>query len=171
MNKCIRRSVAALAITAAGLATSATGAFAQAAPTDATVNFQGTVGSVCTFSNVVNGTLVNSSPTILEATPTLGSMGAVDLSCTGATEVSISLPQDNSSSTDILTGANNYGAQAMLGVAGPTTSNTLGGGSTAPILDGGPVNETVNVEMFVDASVPIPAGAYNYNVMVTATPQ
>lgn len=161
-------------MTAAGVAASATGAFAQAAPADATVNFTGTVGSVCTFSNVVAGSLEFDGNFRLAADTAgggpggMGTPGSVDLDCTGDVNVSVSLPQENGSTTDLITNA-----VGMFGVAeftgGPVAfTDMFNSNSTGTVA--GPVSETLSVGMMVDADQPIPSGAYNYNVMVTATP-
>ncbi|MEO1393871.1 MAG: hypothetical protein AAFV90_13260 [Cyanobacteria bacterium J06634_5] len=172
LRQSLRCSLVASAIAVAGVSTTASGAFAQAAPVDDTVNFTGTVGSVCTFSNVVDGELGLDGPNSLESDSADGGLtGSIDLECTGPAEVSVSLPEDNGSTTDILTGANNYGAEVQVD---PTnfTVNTFGGGPSGPInFAVGPVSETLNVFMFVNAGSAIPAGAYDYNVVVTATPQ
>ncbi|MEN8444459.1 MAG: hypothetical protein ABG776_05535 [Cyanobacteria bacterium J06555_13] len=156
-------------MTVTGIAVTATGALAQAAPVDATVNFTGTVGSVCTFSNIVDGALEFDGSAILEANPIVGTQGSVDLDCTGPADVSVSLPVDNASTTDLLTGAAFFSAD--IEVAGDFASNSSTGGASLPANLVGPVNETINVGMFVDAGAPIQAGAYDYNVVVTATPQ
>lgn len=161
-------------MTAAGLAVSATGAFAQAAPSDANVNFTGTVGSVCLFSNVVDGTLELDGSLQLKADPIgfgaggMGTPGSVDLECTGDVDVSVSVPQENGSTTDLLTSAFGMGATVEF-TGGPAAfADNVSSNSTGAVF--GPVNETLSVGMFVDADQPIPAGAYNYNVVVTATP-
>ena len=165
-------------MTAAGIAVSATGAFAQAAPpANETVNFSGTVGSVCLFSNVVDGVLELDGGGFLIADPVgapgsggMGTPGSVDLECTGDVDVFVSAPQDNASSFDILTGAPM--AEAMVEVPSRGRSavgNNQGfSNSTGPMI--GPLNETLSVGMFLDAGQQIPAGAYNYEVVVTAAP-
>lgn len=161
-------------MTAAGVAATASGAFAQAAPADATVNFQGLVGSVCTFSNVVAGTLGNSGSPLMTSDPADGGMdGSVDVSCTGSAELSVSTPQDNGSTNDLLATALNYEAVAEIGAGTPGSNMTVNSsqfGPSGPAFMPGPVDETVRVGMMIDAGTPVPEGAYNYNVVVTATP-
>ena len=100
-----------------------------------------------------------------------GTPGSVDLSCTGDAELSVSAPQDNGSTSDLLATANLYEAVAEFG-----TGTNLNGtfmdnqGNGGPAFMPGPVDETISVNMMVDSGNPIPEGAYNYNVVVTATP-
>lgn len=173
MKNILRRSLLAAVMTATGVAATAAGAFAQTAPAaDATVNFQGLVGSACVFSNVTAGTIGNPEAFMLSSQSIDGGIpGSVDLSCTGDAELSVSLPQDNGSSRNILTTANDYFASARYGT-GTAPNETFNGkqGSSGPIFMQGPVEETVDVNMMVDSNAPIPEGVYNYNVVVTATP-
>ncbi len=179
MRKFIHQGLVASAIAATGVVTAASGAFAQAAPADATVNFTGTVGSVCLFSNMVGGTLMQNGGSIESAPPGGGgvpgsTMGMVDLECTGGANISVSAPQDNGSTTNLLSDPGAiYDTFAQVGAPGgpsPFTDafNSSGGGP----FDGsmpGPFNETVSVGMQISTGF-IPEGAYNYNVIVTATP-
>ena len=96
-----------------------------------------------------------------------GTPGSVDLSCTGDAELSVSAPQDNGSTSDLLATANFSDAFAEFGTGTTMTGTSSGGG---PAFMPGPVDETISVGMVVDAGNPIPEGAYNYNVVVTATP-
>ena len=181
MKRTIRQGLVLVALAASGLAISAPRAFAQAAPADATVNFTGTVGSVCLFSNTVNGTLVQDGPSLTSGPPTGGppgaSVGFVDLDCTGSVDISVSLPQDNGSTTDLLSGANFYDAFLEVGTGGggPFASHSFsatgGTNSNSTGFIPGPISETLSVSMFIDVPGSPPEGAYNYNVVVTAAPQ
>lgn len=180
MKKFIRQGLMASAVAATGVVAAASGAFAQAAPAEATVNFTGTVGSVCIFSNMVPGVLVQDGPNFLDSGDPFGggapgsSLGSVDLECTGGAEISISAPQDNGSTTDLLADpSSGYETFAQVGSTagtGPATdaSNSSSFGSSVGFIPGA-FNENVAVGMRIDGPF-IPEGAYNYNVTVTAIP-
>ena len=178
MKKFIRQGLIASAVAATGAVTAASSAFAQAAPADATVNFTGTVGSVCIFSNMTPGTLVQDGLNSLTSgvpgggTPD-SALGTVDLECTGGADISVSAPQDNGSTTDLLAdpvaGFNTF---AEVGDPSGTGSFTVAFNNSGGPSDGsmpGPFNETVSVGLNINTSF-IPEGAYNYNVVVTAAP-
>lgn len=173
MKKFVCRAIVAAAVTATGIVTTTTGAFAQAVPADEAVNFTGTVGSVCMFSNNVSGTLmVDAIGNQLASDLPGATMGAVDLDCTGGVDISVSTPQDNGSTTDLLSGATFYNAAAeVASMPGVMASNDNSGADVPTGAIAGPFSDTLNVNMMIDAGTPIPAGAYDYNVMVTATPQ
>ena len=169
MKNIIRYFLTASVLAAAGMAATTTSVFAQAAPADATVNFQGLVGSVCTFSNAVAGEIVVSNPGFITSDPGFGGVaGSVDLSCTGSAELSVSAPQENGSTTDLLTTANFYKAFATFDAVSTSTDDQ--GVSTGPAFMSGPVDGSVVVSMELGTGNPIPEGAYNYNVVVTAAP-
>ena len=179
MKTILRKGLLASVIAASGLVVSATGAFAQAAPANGDVNFMGTVGSVCTFSNMSNGTLVGGGSFLESANPLNttnppgSAVGNIDLDCTGNVEISVGLPQDNGSTTDLLPTANAYGATVADSSSGflagaDVFSGTPSSNSSGTIF--GPFNDTLSVGMYIDAGF-VPEGAYNYNVVVTATPQ
>ncbi|MEO1393873.1 MAG: hypothetical protein AAFV90_13270 [Cyanobacteria bacterium J06634_5] len=183
MRKIIQKSLTVVAIATTSIATTASGALAQAAPTDATVNFTGTVGSVCLFSNTVNGTLGQdgsflSSGGFFGGPTSPGSApGSVDLDCTGDVSISVGLPQDNGSTTDLIPTANNYAAGIEVLGTGPASGATafseFFGGTPFSNATGslfGPFSETLEVGMNINTSF-LPEGAYNYNVVVTAIPQ
>lgn len=178
MNKTIFQGLVAGAIATAGIMTAANGALAQAAPSEATVNFTGTVGSVCLFSNVVNGVLVDDGGNLTSGFPggggPIGAMsGAVDVDCTGGVDLSVSLPQDNGSTTDLLANANQYESYLELSQSPFGSANAFfDNGITNTLNTGflpGPFSDTLDIDMRIEAG-PIPEGAYNYNVVVTATP-
>ena len=162
----------ASAVAATGISSAATGAFAQAAPTDETVNFTGTVGSVCVFSNNTPGTLmVDTVGDQIAAGFPGATMGSVDLDCTGGVDISVGMPQDNGSSTDLLlTAVDVRSFASVVGTPGAVASNDNGTSLSTGAIPG-PFSDTVEVDMYIDAGAPIPAGAYDYNVVVTATPQ
>ncbi|MEO1393872.1 MAG: hypothetical protein AAFV90_13265 [Cyanobacteria bacterium J06634_5] len=174
MKKIIQKRCAVGAIAAACLFAVAGEAFAQAVPDDATINFTGTVGSVCTFSNVIDGVLGHDGNRVLNASlnsaSNLGTPGSLDLNCTGLVEVSVSIPQENGSTTNLLSNADV--ARAAFGQTDGVLAfrDQNGGGNTSGIM-AGPIDQTFSVGMFIEAEQPIPAGSYNYNVVVTATPQ
>lgn len=186
MKKLAQKILISGAIATTGLLSTGTAAFSQAAPTDANVNFTGTVGSVCLFSNNISGILIPDGPNgITSGEPGLGgfrppgsAVGSVDLDCTGGVNFSVSLPQDNGSTIDLIPAAIAYSARAEIPGAGPFagafavssfsvgTFNTLSSGILL-----GPFSETIEVGMFVNSASAIPAGAYNYSAVITATPQ
>ncbi|MEN8444460.1 MAG: hypothetical protein ABG776_05540 [Cyanobacteria bacterium J06555_13] len=171
MKNIFQKSLAVGALAATGLIATASGAFAQAAPADATVNFTGTVGSVCIFSNPVDGTLADIGGS-LAANEVDGTRGSVDLDCTGDADVTVSEPIDNGSTNDLLAGTGFYESRVLVG-NGPADTRNGSGGPSGPLLltgAGAGVSETLNVDLFIDPTLPIPEGAYNYNVIVTATP-
>ncbi|MEO1393874.1 MAG: hypothetical protein AAFV90_13275 [Cyanobacteria bacterium J06634_5] len=183
MKRIIQKSLVITAIAATAPIVVASETFAQAAPTDATVNFTGTVGSVCTFSNIVSGTLAlenlntlqAGAPTASIGTPS-GTAGSVDLDCTGSAELSVSTPQNNGSTTDLSTSPfaalNAFAEVGAVSGPGPfafASNSSLSSPSTGFMP--GPFDTTVTVGMSVSITTDIPEGAYNYNVVVTATPQ
>lgn len=164
MNKLIRASVIASALTVAGIVANTTNAFAA----DQLVNFQGTVLPTCTFSNVVDGALGQevASPEFLSEIGTGGAPGYVDLACNSGAQVSVGLPVDNGSSVPISPSFEGASAVTSAGIAKQDSI------SATPISIPGPVRETLQVGMYVRNGItPIPVGTYNYNVTVTATPQ
>ena len=179
MKTIFRQGLLASVIAASGLVVSATGAFAQAAPANGDVNFTGTVGSVCTFSNMSNGTLAGNGGRLESADPFVGApapgsaVGNIDVDCTGDVIISVGLPQDNGSTTDLLPTAAGYGTVVADSNSNFIAAHDMFGGTINEIPSGtlfGPYNETLSVGMFIDAGF-VPEGAYNYNVVVTATPQ
>ena len=172
MKKFVYRAMIAAAVTATGITTAATGAFAQAVPADETVNFTGTVGSVCVFSENTPGILaVDTVGNQIAADFPGATMGSVNLDCTGGVDVSVGMPQDNGSTTDLLATATDVRSFAtVVGMPGAGATNDNGTSTSTGAIPG-PFSDTLEVDMFVDAGAPIPAGAYDYNVVVTATPQ
>ncbi|MEM7063604.1 MAG: hypothetical protein AAF572_10625 [Cyanobacteria bacterium P01_B01_bin.77] len=173
MHKIFCHSLMAAAATAAGVVVTASSAFAQAAPpVEETVNFQGEVGSVCIFDNVVDGQLGYNGFDVLDSQDVAngGQSGSVDLSCTGSWAIEVSLPQDNGSTNDLLGNALNYGVQVEETGLGVIAANDTGVGPTISLFPL-PVDETLEVDMYVANPGPIPSGSYNYNVILTATPQ
>ncbi|MEM7063605.1 MAG: hypothetical protein AAF572_10630 [Cyanobacteria bacterium P01_B01_bin.77] len=174
MHKIFARSLVAAAVATAGVVITASGAFAQAAPpVDETVNFQGEVGSVCSFDNVVDGRLGYDGISVLDSRDNFngGQSGSVDLSCTGEFGISVSLPQDNGSTNDLLSLAFDYGADVEAPAFGLAVQNSLVAPSAGPALFGAPIDQMLDINMYVFDPGVIPSGSYNYNVVVTATPQ
>ena len=163
MKAILRNSLLATLVAATGIVLGAGSAFAQAVSED--VNFDGLVGNACTFSNPQDGSLTDNGSLSSNAP------GSVDLLCTGGASLSVSLPNDNGSSPDISATAPNMEASVENQAQGIFANNSLNGGSN-PSFIGGPVNTTLEVNMFIDANGGfVPAGSYNYTVTVTATPQ
>ncbi len=172
MKKIIRQSLLASAMTAIGVVTATTSAFAQAAPVSETVNFTGTVENVCTLDNVVDGTLVGDGRSVLDSD--LGTSGSIDVNCTGAATLSVSLPQDNSSTTNLLTTGGTRYRSSLSNSQGIVIAEKFDQGVNPPgswdFNSQGPVNETMSVDVNFGGGENIPVGIYNYNVIVTATP-
>jgi hypothetical protein len=165
LNKLIRASLIATVLTTAGVIANTNNAFAE--PVDQIVNFSGTVAPTCAFSNVQNGLLgVEANPAMLSENGAGGMPGFVDLACNSGAQVSVTLPVNNGSSVALTPTWQGATAQTSAGQAFQDPN-----GSTPQSLVG-PVQETVRVGMYlINGSTPIPAGTYNYNVTVTATPQ
>jgi len=146
-----------------------------------TVNFNGTVSSTCTFSNVQNGTLVQPSATaeylMAESTfNNVGTSGSVTVNCTAPSSLSISAPVKIQAPA----GFNPDIVQAALfDLVGVFTTNGNGQFSsslpwnapTAPIpaLNNLPYNVGMVVGKNANTNG-LPSGTYEYQVTVTATP-
>ena len=138
--------------------------------TTGTVEFNGLVGGACSFSNPVAGTLVVNSgdPNLLGSDPTGAYPGGVpaeiDISCTTDATLTIANP---TATGDPLAGAT-FSATA--------TSSNLGldfdsqGGANSNAIAAGE-QDTIRVNMMVDnQGTTVPAGTYNYEAVITATP-
>lgn len=146
MKKFVYRAMIATAVTATGITTAATGAFAQTA--DETVNFTGTVGNVCVFSSNTPGILaVDAVGNQIAASLPGGTMGSVDLDCTGGVDISVGMPQDNSSTTDLLATALDVRSSAtVVGMPGAGANNDNGTVSSTGAIPG-PFSDTLEVDM------------------------
>jgi hypothetical protein len=164
LNKLIRASVIASALTVTGIVANTTSAFAV----DQTVNFQGIVAPTCAFSNVVDGALGVEAANInaISERGVGGRPGSVDLTCNSGAQVSVSLPVNNGSSVTV---SPSWQAGTVMTSAGEAMRDS-GGFLNQNII--GPVQEQLSVGMYVvNGFTPFPAGTYNYNVVVTANPQ
>jgi len=154
-----------------------------------TVPFGGTITTVCTFGTPVPGTLVRTGSLIaVEATTgvvgfSTGTAGSVTLNCTGAASTVTVAPPAGTAPTGFApavfqsvvqrgtnTGAADYTSANAGGVFDTGSWTTLG--SNVPLAV--PVGtSTLNVGMVVGTNSTVgvlPAGTYNYNVMLTANP-
>ncbi|MDJ1174638.1 hypothetical protein [Roseofilum capinflatum] len=147
-----------------------------------TVNFNGTVSSTCTFSNVQNGTLVQPSATAeyLMAESYLsntGTSGSVTVNCTAPSSLSISAPVKIQAPA----GFNPDIVQAALFNPALPVFTTNGNGqfsnslpwnaptTTIPTANNSPYEVMMVVGKNANANG-LPAGTYEYQVTVTATP-
>lgn len=145
---------------------------AKAQTAEGTVEFSGTVGGACTFSNPVAGNLVlNSTDDALlgsnDSTGNYpgGTAAEIDISCTTDATLSMTAP---TATGDPLTAATftATGTSSNLGLdfdsEGSTTNDAVAAGE----------QDTINVNMLVDNSGggTIPSGTYSYEVVITATP-
>ncbi|MDJ1171096.1 hypothetical protein PMG71_16830 [Roseofilum sp. BLCC_M154] len=146
-----------------------------------TVNFNGTVSSTCTFSNVQNGTLVQPSPTAeyLMAESFLnntGTSGSLEVNCTASSSLSISAPVKIQAPA----GFNPDIVQAVL-LHPILIATTNGNGqfsnsfpwnfptSPIPSLNNSPYEVSMVVGKNANTNG-LPSGTYEYQVTVTATP-
>jgi hypothetical protein len=147
-----------------------------------TVNFNGTVSSTCTFSNVQNGTLVQPSATAeyLMAESYLsntGTSGSLQVNCTASSNLSISAPVKIQAPAgfspdivqavlffDLFLGATTNGnGQFSNGL--PWNAPT----SPIPAINNVPYNVGMVVGKNANTNG-LPSGTYEYQVTVTATP-
>ena len=139
--------------------------------TTGTVEFNGTVGGACTFSNPVPGTLVihSTDDSLLGSDSSSGNYpgGAtadIDINCTADATLTVAAP---TATGDALSGAT-FSATATssnLGLdfdsAGTNNNNSIIAGQ----------QDTINVNMLADnQGNAVPAGNYSYEVVITATP-
>ncbi|MDJ1177441.1 hypothetical protein PJF56_01055 [Roseofilum sp. BLCC_M91] len=147
-----------------------------------TVNFNGTVNSTCTFSNVQNGTLVQPSPTAeyLMAESFLnntGTSGSLQVNCTAPSSLSISAPVKIQAPA----GFNPDIVQATLFNLILPMFTTNGNGQfsnsvpwnvpKSPITSFNNLPYNVGLVVGRNANTNgLPSGTYEYQVTVTATP-
>jgi hypothetical protein len=147
-----------------------------------TVNFNGTVSSTCTFSNVQNGTLVQPSATAEylmaeSALNNVGTSGSVTVNCTAPSSLSISAPVKIQAPA----GFNPDIVQAVLFFDLFLGATTNGNGqfsnglpwnaptSPIPAINNVPYNVGMVVGKNANTNG-LPSGTYEYQVTVTATP-
>lgn len=133
---------------------------------NAVVPFNGTVGSVCEFGAIVNGTLIVDPVDANTLTSTGATAGTTTLSCNSDVIVSVVAPAAVGAPA---TGLTITASTATVGVEGETATV----GTDTPTITGPLTNSPVTVNMTATANAPIPAALlpYVFNVTVTAAPQ
>jgi hypothetical protein len=160
-------------------------AHAQAAPATQDINFNGTIGSVCLFTNPVDGTLAQNNPTDewvegaggIPGAGTAASAGSVTLRCTGGGQLATGVPVG----TTVPAGFTPSVEQSLVYDGTNYTSASTGANFDAGLWNqpttplaipvNTPVNLTVGMVAGTNGSVnSVPAGTYSYTVTLTATP-
>lgn len=168
----IRRLALTAVLAIFGAITLAPKAQAQVAqPETEAVPFSGTVGSVCQFSNTTPGTLAQRNPTssILEsvfqpiAPEAVGVPGRTTVNCTNGGEISVATPRQLSAPP----GFTPQDLRAFV-FDGNKVADSNGG---TPIIVTSDADVPLQVGMAVIGNGSLPAGAYEYEVTVTAAPQ
>ncbi|MDJ1173615.1 hypothetical protein [Roseofilum capinflatum] len=148
-----------------------------------TVNFNGTVSSTCTFSNVQNGTLVQPSATAeyLMADSqfnSIGTSGSLQVNCTALSNLSISAPVKIQApagfNPDIVQASlyNLFNLEFTHNGNGEFSNSFPWNVSTGNSIKA-TSNSTYGVAMVVGKNANtngLPSGTYEYQVTVTATP-
>ncbi len=129
-------------------------------PVSEIVPFDGVVEPMCLFSNVING-VVEVDPldwTTLESTIA----GTIDLQCTDNATVSILEPVE---STGLLTFDSSSSTCSFVGSVIPAGDET-----SASTTSGGVFSDTLTISTTAVTSSIIPAGIYQVDCEITATP-
>lgn len=168
-TKMNRLALASTAILAATIALQSQSQ-AQAAPTTADLNFDGTVPSVCTFSNPVTGkvaisrTVTKDLGTNINRYSTGAAAATVDLACTGAAVLTVADPVQLTGATT--TTSNAAAVYTTIG----SLSSPSGGFAKTTNLAAGFQQTGVRVDVDSAATTPLLGGSYSYKVVLTATP-
>lgn len=141
-----------------------------AAPATETIQFNGAIGSVCTFKNTTAGVLVDLAGIDLTTAPDEGGTeGETTVNCTSSSNsITVSEPRQIQAPPDFVervgrsvseVSYNGQSAQS-LSASGPATSLQVPAGDS-----------TLKVSVFVRTEDDnVPPGIYQYEVDVTATP-
>jgi len=160
----IQKALVASSVATAGVVAAATASFAQAAPVNQTITFDGTVASTCTFANDAPGTVAldpNDGNTLTSA----GAPGSVELTCTGNATLDIADPTQ-AAGPALTTPTLNSEATFDDG----SGVNTILGGDPAVNLAGAVTDMPITVNMTATSADPIESGNYTFNVVLTAAP-
>ena len=138
-----------------------------AQPETEAVPFSGTVGSVCQFKDITPGTLAQRDPRTLESVfdpiaPPTGVPGRTTVNCTNGGEISVSTP----TAVNVPSG---FSPQDLIAFVfnGNQVADSNG---SPPIIVTSDADVPLQVGMSVRANGSLPAGAYEYEVTVTASP-
>ena len=126
-----------------------------------TVEFEGTVGSVCTFDGTKGGILDQPTATVLDSETPGGTSGQTKVNCTGGGVISVDVAPGN-----VPPGFTPDNVVAKV-TSGPNSADSEAGDS----FDVPPGDVNLDVDLLVEDSDPLPPGLYQYDVMVTAAPQ
>ena len=133
----------------------------NAAPSEETIMFTGTVGAVCTFSDTNPGTLGEFPGGLTTDPQEGGTSGETTVTCTGDNnDISVAAPRR------IKAPANFQGSsEAFISYNQDTASSNGSGPSFVKVPAG---EATLQVNMEVDSNGPLLPGAYEYEVTLTA---
>jgi len=132
----------------------------NAAPSEETIMFSGTVGAVCTFSDTNPGTLSEFTGGLTTNPQGGGTSGETTVTCTGDNnDISVAAPRR------IKAPANFQGSSEAFVSYNQDTANSNGGPSFVKVPAG---EATLQVNMEVQSNGPVPPGAYEYEVTLTA---
>ena len=163
----IRRLVLTAGLTVLGAIALAPKAYAQVAAPAANemVKFEGAVGSVCKFSGTKPGELYQVDPVTLDSDVPEGKSGGITVNCTGENQISVAAPMP----VKVPTG---FTADALLDakISDGTNQTYAVDGPTTPLNVTPAVDVPLTVDMVVESTNPLPPGVYQYDVMLTATP-
>lgn len=135
----------------------------SAAPSEETIMFSATVGSVCTFSDTKPGILGQSSSRLSTNSQDGGTAGETMVNCTNEpNNITVTAPRQVTAPSSFNQGQLrafvSYGGQIASSDGGPPSLSVPAGGAT------------LQVNMDVESNGPLPAGLYEYEVTVTASP-
>lgn len=165
----IRRLALTSGLAVLSAITLATKAQAQnaAAPSEETIMFSATVGSVCTFSDTKPGVLGQFNSRLSTIPQEGGTAGETVVNCTSEpNNITVTAPRQVTAPSSFNQGLSrafvSYGGQTINsdGPGGP-------GGSSLNVPAGG---ATLQVDMEIDGNGNLPPGLYEYEVTVTASP-
>jgi hypothetical protein len=175
-------TVGCIALSAVAFSGKAQAQVAPAATQD--INFNGTIGSVCLFTNAVDGALAQGNLTDewvegaggIPGAGTAASAGTVTLRCTGGGQLATSVPVGTAPAgftPSVLQSIVYDGTSYTSANTGGNFDTGLWNQSTTPLTV--PVNTPVDLAVGMVAGTnatvnSVPAGTYSYTVTLTATP-
>ncbi len=134
-----------------------------AAPSEETIMFSATVGSVCTFSGTKPGILGQFNSRLSTNPQEGGTEGETVVNCTNEpNNITVAAPRRVKAPSNFNQGQSrafvSYGGQGVSSDGSPPSLSVPAGGAT------------LQVGMEVDSNGPLPPGLYEYEVTVTASP-
>jgi hypothetical protein len=133
-----------------------------AAPSEETIMFSATVGSVCTFSDTKAGILGQSTSGL--STLEGGTAGETVVDCTSEpNNITVTAPRQVTAPSSF-----NQGLSRAFVSYGTETVSSDGPGPSFLNVPAG--EATLQVNMDVESNGPLPPGLYEYEVTVTASP-